>query len=153
VRYIIPKWKEILKSTPYAVGKNLHKRVERFVWYLTSDIRDDRIDENFINDIPKLIEYARNLKRYSRIDLTDAKTLDIFLAEMKGKGYEMGEMGQAQLTENVSSKSKDGQDYSMAVKDTIRMLRNMGKEVTEETVMDELGLEEWDDKYDKLLKV
>jgi hypothetical protein len=89
------------------------------------------------------------------MDFNNPAQVTHFLKTMKLKGYDMEAFkSKGLLTQGSSKTSPQKQNYTNRIKETIKVLRNMNKPITEETIMYELDMEEgdWDDKYNELIQ-
>ena len=93
--------------------------------------------------------------KFGYVDFDNPAQVTHFLKAMKARGYNMEAFkSKGLLTQGSSKTSPQKQDYTNRIKETIKVLRNMNKPITEETIMYELDMEEgdWDDKYNELIQ-
>tara|TARA_R100001463_G_scaffold88622_1_gene143377 strand:+ start:2452 stop:3066 length:615 start_codon:yes stop_codon:yes gene_type:complete len=96
--------------------------------------------------------YERDKKYINGLDLN--KHLQYFITVMKTHGYNMEEFKKVKglLSQEANSGGGDV-DLTPKIKQVIQMFKHMNKPITQESVMEELDLDEksWKDEYDKLL--
>ena len=107
-----------------------------------------------LNNPSDVIELSK-VGYFYPMDFDNPAQVTHFLKTMKVKGYDMEAFkSKGLLTQGSSKTSPQKVDYTDRIKETIRVLRNMNKPITEETIMYELDMEEgdWDDKYNELIQ-
>lgn len=113
---------------------------------------DPHNPQEIINEAKKL-KYWINRTRFDGLDLN--KHLQYFITVMKTYGYNMEEFKKVKglLPQEATSGGGDV-DLTPKIKQVIQMFKHMNKPITQESVMEELDLDEknWKDEYDKLLR-
>ena len=121
---------------------------------------DFKLAEDYdLNNPNDIIEISNLVKdkgwdRYGYMNFSNPAQVTQFVKAMKARGYDMEAFkSKGLLTQGSSKTSPQKQDYTNRIKETIKVLRNMNKPITEETIMYELDMEEgdWDDKYNELI--
>ena len=162
-------WQDILKvAPPLSSSQQQLEDADKFA-DLIRDLLEGRLyrfgngkatedyDLNNPNDIIE-ISKIRNSWRdtdLGNMDFDNPAQVTHFLKAMKARGYDMESFkSKGLLTQGSSKTSPQKQDYTNRIKETIKVLRNMNKPITEETIMYELDMEEgdWDDKYNELIQ-
>jgi len=172
-------WKDVLKTN--ILTTDMLMEVENFAnlvinileknWYETDKVSylirkfvnglspydHDPLDMNNPQDIVRLSNKFNRYGGYNRIqmDFNDPKQVNHFLKTMKDEGYNMVSFKtKGLLTESSSGGQPIREDYTVRVKEVIKILKNMNKPITQEIIMHQLDMEEdeWDEKYDKIMR-
>ena len=113
---------------------------------------DPHNPQEIINEAKKL-KYWINRTRFDGLDLN--KHLQYFITVMKTYGYNMEEFKKVKglLPQEATGNGGDV-DLTPKIKDAVKMLKHMNKPITQESVLDELGLDEqtWKEEYNELLR-
>ena len=167
-------WQDILKVKPSLSGSQMDlEDADKFADFIRDLLEDrstyvlellsekdyDLNNPNDIIEISNLINDKGWSWRYNYrtgiVHFDNPAQVTHFLKAMKARGYNMEAFkSKGLLTQGSSKTSPQKQDYTNRIKETIKVLRNMNKPITEETIMYELDMEEgdWDDKYNELIR-
>ena len=162
-------WQDILKVKPYVSASQKDLEVaDKFADFIRDLLEGRRTytlkwlsekdyDLNNPNDIIEISNLVKDKGWDGHeiwMNFSNPAQVTQFVKAMKARGYDMEAFkSKGLLTQGSSKTSPQKQDYTNRIKETIKVLRNMNKPITEETIMYELDMEEgdWDDKYNELI--
>jgi hypothetical protein len=108
-------------------------------------------DISQIDNPQYIIDEAKKLD----INLHDPFILRIFLTKMKERGWDMKEFENIKgLLPQEAAGGDSSVDLTPKIKEAVKMFKHMNKPITQESILDELELDErmWKDEYDELLE-
>ena len=152
--------KEIIYNSTKKPGTRIHN-----TWatnnYESEDWFDAKIGEkegNYYQFMLEVISKPENFleaaKIFGKLDIDNPQVLEKVLSELSRIGIQMDSFPDIKglLPEKAESSTHSGEDYTNKIREIIRMYKSMNKPITQESIMEELDMKEWSDKYDNLLQ-